>query len=142
MTALPHSNSFHLISLTSLCEDKTISQSASEPEKLGKRRRSGSGSGSGSGSDNGFGSSVSHSSDSSSHHSGSGHSGIQGNLEEEWGEFVHPAGVKPKHKRIVTWLGKIGFTAKGIVYGLIGGMIYASANRFNLPGIAIDNGSP
>lgn len=66
------------------------------------------------------------------------HPGIRQTLHD----FVHPAGVKNKHKPIVKWLGRIGFVAKGCVYGIIGGMTCASAARLTLPGTADDDASP
>lgn len=43
------------------------------------------------------------------------------NLEERF-KARTAAGVRAKHKRAVTVLGRIGWCAKGIVYGLIGGL--------------------
>ncbi|RUP23027.1 hypothetical protein BC936DRAFT_139048, partial [Jimgerdemannia flammicorona] len=71
-----------------------------------------------------------------------GHSGFRHSFEERWARFVHPTGVKSKHKKIVTWLGRIGFVAKGVVYGLVGGMTCASASKLRLPGKANENESP
>ncbi|KAI9299088.1 hypothetical protein K502DRAFT_338960 [Neoconidiobolus thromboides FSU 785] len=41
--------------------------------------------------------------------------------------FLLPSGTKRKHRWIVTLLGRIGFTAKGVIYSILGGLCCASA---------------
>ncbi|KAJ3017687.1 hypothetical protein HKX48_003426 [Thoreauomyces humboldtii] len=41
----------------------------------------------------------------------------------------HPDGVSPRWKKVERIVGRIGFGAKGVVYGLIGGLICASASK-------------
>ncbi|KNC97158.1 uncharacterized protein SPPG_07548 [Spizellomyces punctatus DAOM BR117] len=43
----------------------------------------------------------------------------------------HPHGVSPRWIRLETFVGTLGFAAKGIVYGFIGGMTCASASRLH-----------
>ncbi|EPB81035.1 hypothetical protein HMPREF1544_12272 [Mucor circinelloides 1006PhL] len=51
-------------------------------------------------------------------------------LDKHWKSTFHtPRGVKPNHRFIVSWLGRIGFTAKGIVYAVMGGLCIATAQH-------------
>ncbi|TPX63727.1 hypothetical protein SpCBS45565_g06424 [Spizellomyces sp. 'palustris'] len=43
----------------------------------------------------------------------------------------HPHGVSPRWIRLENFVGTLGFAAKGIVYGFIGGMTCASASRLH-----------
>ncbi|TPX62062.1 hypothetical protein PhCBS80983_g00614 [Powellomyces hirtus] len=45
--------------------------------------------------------------------------------------FLHPHGVHSKFRRLEGRIGRIGFGAKGVIYGMVGGMTCASANRLN-----------
>lgn len=47
-----------------------------------------------------------------------------------WKSTFHtPRGVRPRHRFIVSWLGRIGFIAKGIVYAVMGGLCIATAQH-------------
>lgn len=48
----------------------------------------------------------------------------------------YQGGVRKKHKRILKWIGRIGFVAKGVVYGCIGVLTLT-----NLSGAWTPNGS-
>lgn len=53
-------------------------------------------------------------------------------INRQWIEiFYTPKGVRLRHYFIVTWLGKIGFIAKGIVYAVMGGLCIATAQHLN-----------
>ncbi|ORZ22980.1 hypothetical protein BCR42DRAFT_366410 [Absidia repens] len=41
----------------------------------------------------------------------------------------YPSGVRPEHANIVTYLGRIGFIAKGIVYAVMGGLCISTAQH-------------
>lgn len=51
-------------------------------------------------------------------------------LQKQWiMTFYTPKGVRLEHYRIVSWLGRIGFIAKGIVYAVMGGLCIATAQH-------------
>ncbi|KAI8094779.1 hypothetical protein BDF21DRAFT_442577 [Thamnidium elegans] len=51
-------------------------------------------------------------------------------VHDQWiSAFYKPKGVRLKHYVIVTWLGRIGFIAKGIVYAVMGGLCIATAQH-------------
>lgn len=51
-------------------------------------------------------------------------------LQRQWSEiFYTPKGVRLRHYTIVTWLGRIGFIAKGILYAFMGGLCIATAQH-------------
>lgn len=43
--------------------------------------------------------------------------------------FHSPKGVQPNHRFAVTWLGRIGFISKGVVYAVMGGLCIATAQH-------------
>ncbi|GAN04547.1 hypothetical protein MAM1_0067d04008 [Mucor ambiguus] len=51
-------------------------------------------------------------------------------FRKHWRSVFHtPRGVRPHHRFIVSWLGRIGFVAKGIVYAVMGGLCIATAQH-------------
>ncbi|KAK4509418.1 TRAPP subunit [Mucor velutinosus] len=51
-------------------------------------------------------------------------------LHRHWKTVFHtPRGVRPYRRFIVSWLGRIGFIAKGIVYAVMGGLCIATAQH-------------
>lgn len=51
-------------------------------------------------------------------------------FRKHWKSTFHtPRGVRPRHRFIVSWLGRIGFIAKGIVYAVMGGLCIATAQH-------------
>ncbi|KAF1797991.1 hypothetical protein FB192DRAFT_1476557, partial [Mucor lusitanicus] len=51
-------------------------------------------------------------------------------FRKQWKSVFHtPKGVRPRHCFIVSWLGRIGFIAKGIVYAVMGGLCIATAQH-------------
>ncbi|CAO3597367.1 unnamed protein product [Absidia cylindrospora] len=46
-----------------------------------------------------------------------------------WERMKYPSGVRPEHANIVTYLGRIGFIAKGIVYAVMGGLCISTAQH-------------
>lgn len=51
-------------------------------------------------------------------------------VNRQWTEiFYTPKGVRLRHYMIVTWLGRIGFIAKGILYAVMGGLCIATAQH-------------
>ncbi|KAI7888119.1 uncharacterized protein EV154DRAFT_426263 [Mucor mucedo] len=51
-------------------------------------------------------------------------------FHRQWKEiFYTPKGVRLRHYTIVTWLGRIGFIAKGILYAVMGGLCIATAQH-------------
>ncbi|OZJ04919.1 hypothetical protein BZG36_02636 [Bifiguratus adelaidae] len=57
------------------------------------------------------------------------HRNFRERWEAGWESFEYPAGVSPKHRKFVKWIGRVGFVSKGIVYGLIGGMTAAAGDK-------------
>ncbi|KAJ1968440.1 hypothetical protein H4R35_006426 [Dimargaris xerosporica] len=57
-------------------------------------------------------------------------------------DFNSPGGVTPEHRRYVRLFGQVGFIAKGIVYGIIGGLTISTATNSPSPGGSQDNASP
>lgn len=46
-----------------------------------------------------------------------------------WERMKYPSGVSLDHIKIVTYLGQIGFIAKGIVYAVMGGLCISTAEH-------------
>ncbi|KAJ1951713.1 hypothetical protein IWQ62_006388, partial [Dispira parvispora] len=57
-------------------------------------------------------------------------------------EFNSPGGVITEHRRWVRIFGQVGFVAKGVVYGIIGGLTIATATKASVPQGVAQNASP
>ncbi|KAJ1912431.1 hypothetical protein IWQ60_009663 [Tieghemiomyces parasiticus] len=57
-------------------------------------------------------------------------------------EFNSPDGVTKEHRGYVRFFGQIGFVAKGVVYGIIGGLTVATAVHAPSPNGSENNASP
>ncbi|KAJ1653501.1 hypothetical protein IWQ61_006385 [Dispira simplex] len=57
-------------------------------------------------------------------------------------EFNSPGGVVTEHRRWVRIFGQVGFVAKGVVYGIIGGLTIATATKAPVPEGVVQNASP
>ncbi|KAL1923745.1 uncharacterized protein VTP21DRAFT_8725 [Calcarisporiella thermophila] len=57
---------------------------------------------------------------------------VRERLDDAKIRFLHPAGVKRKHRTALAIIGRIGFVAKGLVYAIIGGLTCATAVRYSM----------
>ncbi|OZJ04215.1 hypothetical protein BZG36_02953 [Bifiguratus adelaidae] len=69
---------------------------------------------------------------------------LEGSLEQqkENAKERTTSGVKRKHERALRWLGRVGFFAKAVVYGIIGALTIANIAGWSAPNGSSGNESP